>query len=229
MLPDKIGFVIGDFSYLSYLSGSMQSLHRQQAAQSIIGAAFFTSAQKLSLFEANGFYNTQVIAALDSMEKMLKKRHPARTSNQESSNRNNLKILFLPNLFRSKQPKQSIDFTDNIHIFDEQTLFPRNAIEKRHRIYKIMATSLAYDYFGNQVWEESQEDAWLIVSLRERIGDRFKRLKCGQNLYRYHLMKTVEKFFDAVKAGAERFALTSQYISHFSELEYGEDVYHWKC
>lgn len=106
---------------------------------------------------------------------------------------------------------------------------PRNVIEKRHKIYKILGTSLAYDFFGSQVWEESIDDAWLITSLRERIGDRFKRLKCGQHLYRYHLMKTIDKFFDAVKMGAERFALTSQYVSHFSEIEEGQDIYLWKC
>lgn len=88
-------------------------------------------------------------------------------------------MVFLPNLFTSKQIKQQINFSNCIHIFDEEILLPRNVIEKRHKIYKILATSLAYDYFGNMVWEESEEDAWLITSLRERIGDRNKRLKCG--------------------------------------------------
>jgi hypothetical protein len=42
-----------------------------------------------------------------------------------------------------------------------------------------MATSLAFDYFGNMVWEESELDAWLLAGLRERIGDRNKRKHCG--------------------------------------------------
>ena len=88
-------------------------------------------------------------------------------------------MVFLPNLFTSRQIKQQINFANCIHIFDEEILLPRNVIEKRHKIYKILATSLAYDYFGNMVWEESEEDAWLITGLRERIGDRNKRLKCG--------------------------------------------------
>lgn len=112
---------------------------------------------------------------------------------------------------------------------DEQILLARNIIEKRHRIHKILATSLAFDYFGSQVWEESQEDAWLLVSMRERIGDRFKRAKCGHNLYRYHLHKTIDEFVGAVQAGAERYALTTRDVSHFSELEIGEDIYHQKC
>ena len=116
-----------------------------------------------------------------------------------------------------------------MHIFDEDVLLPRNVIEKRHKIYKILATCLSYDYFGYQVWEESEEDAWLVASLRERIGDRYKRLKCGQSLYRYHIMKTMDKFYAAVKAGAERFSLCSKYVPHFSELQYGEDLYYWKC
>ena len=109
---------------------------------------------------------------------------------------------------------------------DEQILFAQNVIEKRHRIHKVLATSLAFDYFGSQVWEDSQEDAWLLVGLRERLGDKFKKLRCGNSLYRYHLHKTREKFVRAVQAGAERFALTSRYVSHFSEIEIGEDIYH---
>ena len=56
---------------------------------------------------------------------------------------------------------------------------PRNVIEKRHKIYKTFATSIAFDFFGNMVWENSEEDAWLLAGLRERIGDRNKRKNCG--------------------------------------------------
>jgi hypothetical protein len=70
-----------------------------------------------------------------------------------------LKIIFLPNLFISKQAKQSINFSDCIHVFDEEyILLPRNVIEKRHRIYKTLASSLAYDFFGNKIIEEEAID-----------------------------------------------------------------------
>lgn len=106
---------------------------------------------------------------------------------------------------------------------------PRNVIEKRHKIYKILATSISYDFFGSMVWEESEEDSWLITGLRERIGDRFKRKKTGQSMYRYYIMKTMRKFTEAVEANSERFSLSSKYVPHFSELTYGEDLWYWKC
>jgi hypothetical protein len=44
------------------------------------------------------------------------------------------KMIFVPNLFRTKSIKQSIEFADRIHIFDEEVLLSRNVIEKRHKI-----------------------------------------------------------------------------------------------
>jgi hypothetical protein len=117
------------------------------------------------------------VAVIDEIEKMLRTKHPS--SSDDVDNQGMIKMIFLPNLFRTKSIKQSIDFTDGIHIFDEEVLLPRNVIEKRHKIYKILATSLSYDFFGSMVWEESEEDAWLITGLRERIGDRYKRKKTG--------------------------------------------------
>lgn len=85
---------------------------------------------------------------------MIKIEHPSKSGH----NLDQLKLVFLPNLFLRKQAKQSLDFATCIHIFDQDVLLPRNVIEKRHKIYKVMATSIAYDYFGNQVWEEKESD-----------------------------------------------------------------------
>ena len=39
----------------------------------------------------------------------------------------------------------------------------------------------------------------------------------------------MEKFYNRLKSGAERFSLGSKYVPHFSELQYGEDLYYLKC
>ena len=65
-IPDKIGFVIGDFPHLSPINQS----------QSQIGAALFASSQKLFLFEAKDFYQSQVLTIIDELETMLKVKHP---------------------------------------------------------------------------------------------------------------------------------------------------------
>jgi hypothetical protein len=65
-IPDKIGFVIGDLPHLSPINRS----------QSQIGAALFASSQKLFLFEAKDFYQTQVLTIIDELESMLKVQHP---------------------------------------------------------------------------------------------------------------------------------------------------------
>ena len=114
-------------------------------------------------------------------------------------------------------------------MFDENVLLPRNVIEKRHHIFKTLATSLSYDYFGNQVWEDLQQDAWLTTSIRERIGDLYKRNQCGSSFYRYSIAKRMKQFYRLVKANTERFSLSSKYVPHFSEMQYGEDIYLLKC
>ena len=106
---------------------------------------------------------------------MLKIEHPCNVKGGSPSDQHLLKLIFVPNLTTSKSLKQSIDFSNCLHIYDENILLPRNVIEKRHHIFKTIATSLSYDYFGNQVWEEVQQDAWLTTSIRERIGDLYKR------------------------------------------------------
>jgi hypothetical protein len=78
-------------------------------------------------------------------------------------------------------------------------LIPRNIIEKRHKLYKTLATSISYDYFGYKVMEENPSESWLLVGIREHIGEIFKRLKCGKSLYKYHIIKKMDKFIDAVE------------------------------
>ena len=66
---------------------------------------------------------------------------------------------------------------------------------------------MAYDFFGFRVREATPSDNWLLVAVRERIGDRFKRLKCGSLLCRYHVMRQIEKLYDLMRSGAETFPL----------------------
>jgi len=51
------------------------------------------------------------------------------------------------------------------------------------------------------VRERLPSDAWLIVAIRERIGDRFKKRRCGTLLYRYHTMRAIEKMYKQIKQG----------------------------
>lgn len=46
-------------------------------------------------------------------------------------------------------------------------------------------------------------DLWLIVAIRERLGDRFKKKKCGTLLYRYQIMRSIEKLYKQMKYGLE--------------------------
>jgi hypothetical protein len=125
--------------------------------------------------------------------------------------------------------RQSIDFSNCLHIFDDEILLPRSTVEKRHQIYKQLATSISYDYFGNQAWEETTQDAWLVQSINERIGDHYLRLKCGPSFFRYQVAKRIKRFFKLVRANAERFSINSKFVPHFSELQYGEDLFFLKC
>ena len=44
---------------------------------------------------------------------------------------------------------------------------------------------------------------WLLVAIRERVGERFTKSKCGALLYRYHVMKRIEKLYKLMKEGIE--------------------------
>ena len=101
--------------------------------------------------------------------------------------------MFLPNIFSKNFPKQSISFAEGLHLFDDQILFRPNYIDKRHHFYKNVATALTFDFFGSLIKEASKSDLWLMCAIRERIGDRFKKKKCGTYLYRYQVMRSIEK------------------------------------
>jgi hypothetical protein len=101
----------------------------------------------------------------------------------------------VPNLFLSKSRKQSLDFTGGLHILDEELLFIRGQQEGRHRTYKYLSSSLAFDFFGGRVYEETPDDHWLLVGIRESIGNHFKILKFGTLLHRYHIMQTIESVY----------------------------------
>lgn len=127
-------------------------------------------------------------------------------------------MVFLPNLIPSNQIKQSINFGSCIHVFDEEVLLPRDILEKRYKIYKTFGASLSYDYFGYQIWEENELSDWILTSLRERMGEYYRKKKCGKSFYKYQLMKTMNSFYEIVKTGAERFPISGQEVPHFSEM-----------
>ena len=124
---------------------------------------------------------------------MKQKQFPAR----------NTKLVFLPNLFAAKFPKQSYNFAGGLHLLDQELLFKPNQIDKRHHIYKHLAGSLFFAFFGAKVREQSWSDTWLLVAIRERIGDRFRKTKCGAFIYRYHLMKRIETLYKLMREGVE--------------------------
>ena len=109
----------------------------------------------------------------------------------------------MPNLFPHKHSQQSLNFAGGLHILDQELLFRPNQLDKRHHAYKHITSALTYDFFGNVVKEGLPSDAWLIVAIRERFGDRFKKKRCGTLLYRYHVMRSIEKIYKQMKQGLE--------------------------
>ena len=91
----------------------------------------------------------------------------------------------MPNLFPLKNAQQSLNFADGLHILDQDILFRPNQIDKRHHAYKHLTSALTFDFYGSMVREMYPSDLWLIVAIRERLGDRFKKRKCGALLYKY--------------------------------------------
>lgn len=161
--------------------------------------SFFLSQKKQELFQQNNFYEKNLIQMINYLEKLLQVKYPCYST----------KLVFVPNLFISKARKQSLDFAGGLHIFDEELLFRKNQLENRYSTYKNIAMSISFDYFGNKVYEESADDQFLIVGIRESIGNHFKILKCGVLLYRYHIMKTIEDVYKKMKLGVERYPLSS--------------------
>lgn len=90
-----------------------------------------------------------------------------------------------------------------MHLFDEEILFSRNQLENRYRTYKYLTMAMSFDFFGNKVFEQGPEDYWLLVGIRESLGNHYKRTKCGVLLYRYHIMKTIESLYKKMKNGIE--------------------------
>ena len=60
-----------------------------------------------------------------------------------------------------------------------------------------------FTFFGAKVREAQWSDLWLLVAIRERVGDRFAKSKCGALLYRYHVMKRIEKLYKLMNEGIE--------------------------
>jgi hypothetical protein len=112
-------------------------------------------------------------------------------------------LVFVPNLFPHKHAQLSLNFAGGLHILDQDILFKPTQIDKRHHTYKHLTSALTFDYFGNMVRERLPSDAWLIVAIRERLGDRFKKRRCGTLLYRYHVMRNIEKMYKKMKQGLE--------------------------
>lgn len=62
---------------------------------------------------------------------------------------------------------------------------------------------MTFDFFGSRVREAKPSDLWLMVAIRERIGDRMKKKKCGMLLYKYQVMRNIERMYKQMKYGAE--------------------------
>lgn len=72
VIPDKIGFVLGEIPYLSIITDTASQ------STNALGAAFFVSAKKQLIFESSNYLNDTVSQALDLMEKIIRKKHPSR-------------------------------------------------------------------------------------------------------------------------------------------------------
>ena len=64
-------------------------------------------------------------------------------------------------------------------MLDQELLFKPNQIDKRHHLYKHLAGSLFFEFYGSKVREAEWSDTWLLAAIRERVGDRFRKKKCG--------------------------------------------------
>ena len=90
---------------------------------------------------------------------------------------------------------------------DQELLFRANQIDKRHHLYRHLVQALAFAFFGGRAREATWSDSWLFVAIRQRIGDRFTKSKCGALFHRYHVMKRIEKLYKLVKEGVETYPL----------------------
>jgi hypothetical protein len=78
-----------------------------------------------------------------------------------------------------------------------------NQIDKRYNFYKQVAGALTFDFFGSRVRPAKPSYSWLLAAVRERIGDRMKKKKCGMLLHKYQVMRQIEKVYQQMKIGAE--------------------------
>lgn len=70
-----------------------------------------------------------------------------------------------------------------------------------------------------------------MVAIRERIGDRMKKKKCGMLLYKYQVMRNIEHMYKQMKYGAEMRPLQSAIESayHLSGEQQLSDLFYRKC
>lgn len=171
-----MGFIIGKFPHYHKLN----DLSINTCPKGFY--SFFMNEKKLEIFKQNNFYERLLNDITTYFIDLIGSNYPC------SSN----KIVFVPNLFPCQSRKHSIDFAGGLHILDEEILFQRNVLENRYKTYKYLTTSLAFDYFGGKAIEETSIDFWLILGIRESLGNHIKVQRCGVLLYRYHIMKTIE-------------------------------------
>ena len=140
----KIGFIIANFPYIHVMNEitKVRDVH-----------AFLLNSDKYAIFShQNKFYEKTISGMQHDLQKLVGAPFPFES----------LKLVFVPNLFLKKSRKQSVDFTGGLHILDEELLFPKTQQEGRHRTYKYLACSLAYDFFGAKVYEDNPSDFWLL-------------------------------------------------------------------
>ena len=179
-VPSQIGMLCCKFPLIT-------TLNNTKPQNGVFG--LFLNAQKQECFNQN--FITETMEYL--MKVMGVKEYPCRQ----------VKIAFLPNFLPRKFPKLSLSFGEGLHLLDEQILVKVNQIDKRYNFYKQVAGALTFDFFGSRVRPAKPSYSWLLAAVRERIGDRMKKKKCGMLLHKYQVMRQIEKVYQQMKIGAE--------------------------
>ena len=138
-----------------------------------------------------------------------------------------LSILFLPNLSNCLYHRRIITH-NNLLLIDSKVLTDFKFIERRHRPYFILAQSIASNWFGSLIMEDSYCDYWLLNGIRQFIGKFYAMKKCGEMLQRYRNMKDIRKLYKMIKKGQDSIPLYSNCFATPSEIQLSE-VFNLKC
>ncbi len=138
-----------------------------------------------------------------------------------------LSIAFLPNLSDCLYHRRII-LHNNLLLIDSKVLTDFKYIERRHRPYFLLAQSIASNWFGSLIVEDSYCDYWLLNGIRQFIGKFYAMKKCGEMLQRYRNMKDIRKLYKMMKKGEDTIPLYSNCYATPSEIQLSE-VFNLKC